>query len=219
MFGLRESPESPRMFDSDFLDRLSRCHPVVVAILYVPGALAALAVSQERAGVGLWAGISLAASGFAFWTLAEYWLHRVVFHWQGSSPLGKRIHFLLHGVHHQWPRDRYRLVMPPGASVPLYFAFLGLFLLVLGRFGWAFHSGFVAGYLFYDLTHYWLHHGHARSAYGRQLRRNHMLHHFKDPSSHFGVSNLVWDRVFGSLRATSARKARAPTASATQFTR
>jgi dihydroceramide fatty acyl 2-hydroxylase len=109
---------------------------------------------------------------------------------------------LLHCVHHRWPMDRYRLIMPPGASIPLYFAFLGLFVLSFERFGWALHAGFVAGYLFYDLTHFWLHHGVPRSSYGRRLKRNHMLHHFKDSASRFAVSNLVWDRVFGTGRET-----------------
>jgi sterol desaturase/sphingolipid hydroxylase (fatty acid hydroxylase superfamily) len=191
-----ESLESPRMFEHDFLDFFSRCHPAVVAVIYVPGVLVAAYYSIQRSGVSTGATAVLIACGFAFWTFAEYWLHRLVFHWLGTSSFGKRLHFLLHGVHHEWPRDKYRLVMPPGASLPLYVAFLGLFTVGLGRFAWGFHAGFVAGYLFYDLTHYWLHHGTPRTRYGRRLRRNHMLHHFKEPSSHFAVSNLVWDRVF-----------------------
>jgi sterol desaturase/sphingolipid hydroxylase (fatty acid hydroxylase superfamily) len=193
------------MFESDLIDLFSRCHPLVVVILYVPGVLITFAVSLVHARVELVTGLSLAIAGFAFWTLAEYWLHRFVFHWQSEAAWGKRLHFLIHGVHHQWPRDRFRLVMPPGASIPLYFAFLALYRLTLGRFGWAFHAGFVAGYLFYDLTHYWLHHGTPRSAYGRKLRKNHMLHHFKDSTRGFAVSNLIWDRVFGTVGESSAR--------------
>jgi sterol desaturase/sphingolipid hydroxylase (fatty acid hydroxylase superfamily) len=99
--------------------------------------------------------------------------------------------------------------MPPGASIPLYFTFLGLFLLAFSRFGWALHAGFVAGYLFYDLTHFWLHHGVPGTSYGRRLRRNHMLHHFKDSSSRFAVSNMIWDRIFKTTgEAASAVNAR-----------
>jgi len=185
------------MFESDFLDFFSRCHPVAVVVLYVPGVLVALSESVLRTRVSTLSTAWLFVLGFAFWTFAEYWMHRLIFHWQSPSAWGKRLHFLLHGVHHRWPLDRYRLIMPPGASIPLYFAFLGLFLLVFGHFGWALHAGFVAGYLFYDLTHFWLHHGRPRSSYGRRLKRNHMLHHFKDSASRFAVSNLVWDRVFG----------------------
>jgi sterol desaturase/sphingolipid hydroxylase (fatty acid hydroxylase superfamily) len=201
------------MFESDFLDFFSRCHPVVVAVLYVPGVLVGLSESLLRVGVTALTTAWLFALGFAFWTLAEYWLHRLVFHWESETAWGKRFHFLLHGVHHRWPLDRYRLIMPPGASIPLYFAFLGLFVWCFERFGWALHAGFVAGYLFYDLTHFWLHHGVPRSSYGRRLKRNHMLHHFKDSASRFGVSNLVWDRVFGTAhQAVSCVRSAAPTA-------
>jgi dihydroceramide fatty acyl 2-hydroxylase len=203
------------MFESDFLDFFSRCHPVAVVVLYVPGVLVALFESLLRAGVSAPTTAWLFVLGFALWTLAEYWMHRLVFHWQSPTAWGKRFHFLLHGVHHRWPLDRYRLIMPPGASIPLYFAFLGLFLLGFGRFGWALHAGFVAGYVFYDLTHFWLHHGVPRSSYGRRLKRNHMLHHFKDSASRFAVSNLVWDRVFGTAREiASSVRPRAQPASA-----
>jgi sterol desaturase/sphingolipid hydroxylase (fatty acid hydroxylase superfamily) len=199
MHARHEYSQSPRMFESAFLDFFSRCHPIVVPVLYVPGAVVALAESLSRARVGVGRTTCVFALGLVLWTLAEYWLHRLVFHWQASSAWGKRLHFFAHGVHHQWPRDKYRLVMPPGVSIPLYFGFLVLFLLVLGRFGWAFHGGFVTGYAFYDLTHFWLHHGVPRTAYGRRLRRHHMLHHFKDSAARFGVSSSVWDRVFGSM--------------------
>jgi sterol desaturase/sphingolipid hydroxylase (fatty acid hydroxylase superfamily) len=49
----------------------------------------------------------------------------------------------------------------------------------------------------YDMTHFYIHHYTPRSAYGRRLKKHHMLHHFKDPSRRFGVSNMFWDGVFG----------------------
>ena len=75
--------------------------------------------------------------------------------------------------------------------------FLAFFLITLGRYGWGFHAGFVTGYRFYDLSHYWLHHHKPHSEYGRRLRRNHYLHHFKETHARFGVSMMLWDRVFG----------------------
>jgi len=185
------------MFESDLLDSLSRCHPLVVPALYVPGVLIALLESAHQSALRTPTTMLLFGLGVVAWTLAEYWLHRLAFHFQGSSAASQRLHFLVHGVHHRWPRDKYRLVMPPGVSIPLYFGFLCLFLGVLGRAGWAVHAGFVFGYMFYDLTHCWLHHGKARTAYGRRLRRHHFLHHFKEPRARFGVSNLVLDKVFG----------------------
>ena len=185
------------MFESDFVDFFSRCPFWVVPLLYVPAVSAMLAGSHFQGGVGWLATAGLCLAGFAFWTFAEYWLHRTVFHFEGRSAFSKRVHFLVHGVHHQWPHDKLRLVFPPGASIPLYFSFLALFMLILGRYGWGFHAGFASGYMFYDLSHYFLHHGKPRSAYGRRLRRNHYLHHFKETHARFGVSMVLWDRVFG----------------------
>ena len=204
------------MFENDTLDFFSRCHPFVVPALYVPGVAFALVESARRSGLSAVSTVLLFGGGFVAWTLAEYWLHRLVFHFQGKSKIAKRIHFLAHGVHHQWPHDKYRLVMPPGVSVPLYCACLGLFLATLGSAGWAFHAGFVLGYAHYDLTHWWIHHGKPRSAYGRRLRRHHFLHHFKQTEARFGVSNLVWDKVFGttgeavSLEASATRSGASP---------
>jgi dihydroceramide fatty acyl 2-hydroxylase len=188
------------MFQSDFVDLFSRTHPMVVPILFVPGALFGFVRSMTHGGQTFLVSLALCVGGFLAWTLAEYWLHRLFFHWQPGGKWGERMHFLVHGVHHTWPRDKYRLVMPPAVSISLYFIFLGIFWMTLGpRYAWGFHSGYVVGYMFYDLTHYYLHHYSPKTEYGRRLKKNHMLHHFKDPENRFGVSNMVWDRVFGTV--------------------
>jgi sterol desaturase/sphingolipid hydroxylase (fatty acid hydroxylase superfamily) len=108
------------------------------------------------------------------------------------------MHFLVHGVHHKWPRDKYRLVMPPAVSISLFFIFLAIFLVLFGAtYAWAVHAGYTAGYMTYDMTHYYIHHFNPKSDYGRRLKKHHMLHHFKDDTKRFAVSNMVWDRVFG----------------------
>ena len=194
---MRATEQSPRMFESDFVDFFSRTHPMVVPVLFVPASLALLWHSVTRANVPLLSSLGLAGLGFVAWTLTEYWLHRLFFHWQPGGRWGERMHFLVHGVHHKWPRDKYRLVMPPAVSISLFFLFLGLFYVLFGvRYMWAFHAGFVVGYMVYDLTHYYIHHFSPKSDYGRRLKKHHMLHHFKSHDSRFGVSNMVWDRVF-----------------------
>ncbi|MCA9592901.1 MAG: sterol desaturase family protein [Myxococcales bacterium] len=195
---LRATPESPRMFASDVVDFFSRTHPMVVPIVFVPTTLVLLWVGLAKAGVGVTTSVLLFAGGFATWTLVEYWLHRTFFHWLPGGVWGERLHFLVHGVHHKWPRDKYRLVMPPAVSITLFFVFLALFYSLWGgRFVWPFHAGFVLGYMTYDLTHYYIHHFNPKSKYGLRLKKHHMLHHFKDHDSRFGVSNMVWDSVFG----------------------
>ncbi len=63
------------------------------------------------------------AGGYLFWTLTEYWLHRLVFHFEPDDGLGPRLHWIIHGVHHDHPNDPLRLVMPPSVSIPLAPAF------------------------------------------------------------------------------------------------
>ena len=207
---MKASSSSPRMFDSDVVDYFSRTHAAVVPILFVPAIIGMLVVGAGREHVGGATGAALFLGGFGFWTLVEYWLHRLLFHWKPRARWGDRLHFLIHGVHHAWPRDKYRLVMPPAVSLSLFFVFLGLFVALLGRtLAWSFHAGFVAGYVNYDLTHYWLHHGRPLTERGRLLKKHHMQHHFKDDTSHFGVSFMLWDRVFGTLALRAAPPPRA----------
>ena len=190
---------SPPLFRNRFLDFFSRIHPVVPALIYAP-TCAILVTLGVRGGEVTMSSILLIAAGFGIWTLAEYWLHRKVFHWEPDHPIGSRLHFIIHGVHHDHPNDRMRLVMPPGASIPLALLFFGAFWLVFGLpTGYPLFAGFLAGYLIYDYTHYWLHHFVPKSKLGKQLREQHMRHHFQDHRYGFGVSSPIWDAVFGTL--------------------
>ena len=187
---------SPRMFDSDLLDKLSRVHPAVPVVIFAPaiGILIALSVRGASA-LGL---IGLFVAGYAFWTLCEYWIHRVIFHFEPEDGFGARLHWIIHGVHHDHPNDPLRLVMPPSVSVPLSTLFCVAFWAAFGTPLWyAFGAGFLAGYLIYDEMHYALHHHVPRSRLGKRLRELHMRHHFQDDERGFGISAPYWDRVFG----------------------
>lgn len=194
----KPSPESPPMFENRFIDRFSRTHPAVVPALFVPATVVLLWYGVTRAGLGWAASLGLSACGFITWTLTEYWLHRLFFHWLPAGRWGERMHFVVHGVHHKWPRDRYRLVMPPAVSISLFWLFLGLFLALFGRFAWAFHAGFVVGYMFYDLMHFYIHHYRPRWGWLKAIRRHHLIHHAPraDHAGKFGVSTPLWDHVF-----------------------
>ena len=148
-----------------------------------------------------------AAGGYAFWTLTEYWLHRVVFHFEPEGGIGKRIHWMIHGVHHDHPNDPLRLVMPPSASIPLASAFVALFWFALGsQAAPGFAAGFLAGYLAYDMLHYHVHHHRPRTRLGRKLRELHMRHHFQDHERGYGVSAPYWDHVFGTAPQRARRE-------------
>ena len=109
---------SPPMFESRVLDALSRVHPAVPDPDLRAGDRAAVRVGAVAHAACRWrSGCSLA--GYALWTLFEYWLHRIVFHFEPEDGLGARMHWIIHGVHHDHPNDPMRLVMPPAVSIPL----------------------------------------------------------------------------------------------------
>ncbi len=183
------------MFESDFMDRLSRVHPVVPLVIFIPTIAILFGLGLEgQSTLGV---IALLAAGVLFWTLTEYWLHRLVFHFEPESGIGARLHWIIHGVHHDHPNDPLRLVMPPSVSVPLAFLFYVGFVAVLGKpDAYLFTAGFLAGYLNYDMTHFHVHHHKPRTRLGRYLRELHMRHHFQDDTAGFGVSAPFWDHVF-----------------------
>ena len=200
--------DSPVMFESRVLDKLSRVHPVVVPLIFVPAIVVFAWLALQR--ISVLPAIGFAVGGYVFWTLTEYWLHRVVFHFEPDKGIGARLHWIIHGVHHDHPNDPLRLVMPPSVSVPLAAIFFGLFWLVLpAGAAFAVAVGFFAGYLNYDMTHYYVHHRTPKSAAGRKLRELHMRHHFQDHTKGFGVSAPWWDLVFRTA-SKKRRRAEAP---------
>jgi sterol desaturase/sphingolipid hydroxylase (fatty acid hydroxylase superfamily) len=188
-----------RQFRSDFLEKFSRCHGLVPLVVYLPIIGWCLWASR---GLGAGPLVAFVAAGLFVWTLAEYWLHRLVFHFERWP----RLHYFIHGIHHMFPNDRGRVVMPPAASALPALAFWSIAWLVLGTDrALPAYAGFAIGYLWYDMTHFWTHVARPRTAWGRFLRRHHMLHHFKDHSVRFGVSTPLWDVVFGTLPRDDAR--------------
>jgi dihydroceramide fatty acyl 2-hydroxylase len=196
---------SPRMFESDLLDKLSRVHPVVPLVIFIPAIAVLFGLGQE--GTPLLEAIGLILGGYVFWTLTEYWMHRLVFHFEPERGIGARLHWIIHGVHHDHPNDPLRLVMPPSVSIPLAALFVWGFTAVLGTpAAWLFAVGFLSGYLAYDMLHFHVHHHTPRTALGKLLRELHMRHHFQDDTRGYGVSAPFWDHVFGTSLARGARK-------------
>lgn len=189
--------ETIPLFENPWLERLSHIHPATPAVVFLP-----------IAGWFLWRGLQDASAlvvvgsvvaGLFAWTLTEYSLHRWVFHYQPTSDLGKKLHFLMHGIHHDYPQDHTRLVMPPPVSLPLAAAFGLVFSWLFGPYFEGIFAGFLVGYVVYDTTHYATHHWKMQSPVGRFLREYHLRHHYRDDDLGYGVSSPLWDYVFGTV--------------------
>jgi dihydroceramide fatty acyl 2-hydroxylase len=190
---------SPELFDNAFLNFFSRVHPSIPAIVFVPVVVAMEWLGADR-GYGALALAGLTLGGLGIWTLTEYWLHRLLFHWEPDNNFGRRMHFIIHGVHHDHPNDRMRLVMPPAVSIPLATLFFGGFSAIFGTpAAYPLFAGLIMGYLAYDYMHYHQHHHTPRTALGKRLRAAHMRHHFQDHRYGYGVSSPLWDVVFRTM--------------------
>jgi len=200
--------ESARLFKSDFLEKFSHVHWSVPLILYIPVVSFLLYRASGAPGLTRTTGVSLFVGGLVIWTFTEYVLHRYVFHYEPTSKFGKYLHFMMHGVHHDYPNDSKRLVMPPVVSIPLASLFYLLFTLIIGmNYNFPFFAGFLVGYMLYDEIHYATHHAPLKNGLWQKVKHHHVLHHYHDPEKGFGVSTPIWDYVFGTVDPTEQKHA------------
>lgn len=136
--------------------------------------------------------LAAALAGAFLWTLAEYGLHRFVFHEIGGIGAHE------HRAHHASPLYFAPWTQKAAAALAV--------TALLGPLAWgaagalpaaAFTAGFVSMYLAYEILHRRVHTRPPRGPYGRWRRRNHLAHHFTDPRRAHGVTSPVWDRAFG----------------------
>jgi dihydroceramide fatty acyl 2-hydroxylase len=187
--------DSPRIFANPIIDALSRAHWTTPLFYLIPVAYLLQEAAAQVAPLTLVLSVAL---GYVAWTLTEYTAHRHLFHWELPGELGARIHFLIHGIHHDHPSDPWRLVMPPLMSVPLIGVAWAVMSFAVGApLKYPLMAGFVIGIVFYDELHFHLHIRRPTTRIGVWLRRVHMIHHFRDPERCFGVSAPYWDYLFG----------------------
>ena len=192
--------ETIRMFESNFMEFFSHVHPATPVILYGPIIALMLYLAFVQKGLSFLAVLGFFVIGVLTWTLLEYVIHRYVFHYEPKTRVGKLLHFIMHGVHHDYPNDATRLVMPPIISVPLAVVFYVVFILTLGRFAPAALAGFGFGYVCYDTIHYATHHFAMKRGVWRWLKQYHLRHHYQDDHAGYGVSSPLWDYVFRTTR-------------------
>jgi sterol desaturase/sphingolipid hydroxylase (fatty acid hydroxylase superfamily) len=186
--------EAP-MFDSTLLERLSVVQPLAPLLLYAPTAVY-LVWRSATGALGWPLSLALYVLGLLVWSIVEYGVHRGSFHHEPGSEQGLTLVYLFHGVHHAYPDDSRRWMMPVAVTIPVTsLLFLALHAAV-GPYALASFGGFLHGYLTYDLLHYYIHRGRVPGRIGRLLRRHHMMHHYKRPDAYFGVSSPLWDVVF-----------------------
>lgn len=195
-----------QLFKNPVLEKLSRTHisvPIIIFFVY-SGGLLYWSITHTSLSAG-WT-ILLFFIGLIAFTWVEYVVHRYVFHMATYTKFRQRLQYVMHGVHHEFPRDKDRLAMPPLLSITISTLLLLMFRVVMGDLVFAFLPGFLVGYAMYLAVHYMVHAFQPPKNFLRVLWVNHSVHHYKDGDYVFGVSSPLWDYIYGTMRTTSGSR-------------
>ncbi len=194
-----DSAAGKQLFQSAFLEKITRTHISVPLVMYYGLSVFFIWYTLSELQLDI-ASVAISwITGFLAFTLLEYTAHRKLFHMLTNTKTKEKIQYGLHGVHHDYPRDKDRLAMPPFMSILLAAGFLSLFYYTMGNFGVTFCGGFLAGYATYLAVHYIVHAFRPPNNFLSILWTHHSYHHYKDHERAFGVSSPLWDVVFGTM--------------------
>jgi sterol desaturase/sphingolipid hydroxylase (fatty acid hydroxylase superfamily) len=196
----KSNGEAPPMFENKILNRLSQTHIATPIIIFFVYAIALLWYTVVKTDVPALAVVGLFLLGTLGFTFAEYVVHRWVYHPpHGASEGYKEVTYNMHGFHHDYPKDKKRLAMPPVLAVIISTVLLFVFELILQQYAFAYLAGFVVGYAMYLVVHYTVHMYSPPKNFLKALWINHALHHYSEDDILFGVSQPLWDYVFRTL--------------------
>lgn len=189
-----------QLFKNPILEKLSRTHIAVPLVIFACYASGLLYWSVTHTTLTVWLTALLFFLGWLTFSWVEYMVHRYIFHMKTYTALRAKFQYTMHGVHHEFPKDKDRLAMPPLLSITIATILLLLFRLVMGDFVFAFLPGFLVGYAAYLAVHYMVHAYQPPKNFLKMLWVNHGIHHYKDGEIVFGVSSPLWDYIYGTMK-------------------
>ena len=190
---------SAHMFQNPILERLSRTHILVPITLFFLISSGCLYYAVTTTTITFGVGILVLLSGVFAFTFVEYMMHKHFFHMEPDTPIKDKLQYSVHGVHHDYPRDKDRLAMPPFVSIAYVLVFYAVFSFIMGDYALYFLPGFLIGYSGYLGVHYIVHAYQPPKNFLKILWVNHAVHHYKDPDVAFGVSSPLWDYILGTM--------------------
>ncbi len=187
------------LFSNPLLEKLTRTHIAIPLVIFtmISASLIYYGISNEL--ISAIQAPLLFISGLLTFTLIEYIMHRFVFHLSPRTEKQEKFAYTVHGVHHDYPKDKDRLAMPPPLSLLLSFLFFLFYQLIMGDLVYGFLPGFLMGYAAYLWVHYMVHAFKPPQNAFKVLWIHHGLHHYKDQHNAFGVSSPFWDVIFGTM--------------------
>ncbi|NYF26279.1 sterol desaturase family protein [Sporosarcina sp. JAI121] len=142
--------------------------------------------------------------GMLTYATSEYIVHRFLFHIKTpKNPFLLKMIKRLHYDHHVYPDDLKLLFLPLWFSIPGFLIYSLIVYLSTGSIGLttAFATGLVAYFLFYEWKHYIAHKPiQPRTQMGKNIKKHHLLHHFKNENYWFGVTHTTFDKRLGTFK-------------------
>lgn len=190
--------ESPKLFKNKYLEYLTKTHPIVIDVMYLIMSYFLIRYFYQTYQPSIKLIIGLFITGIFSWTLTEYLMHRFLYHKIEDATYNTGIQYLFHGIHHEYPNDKSRLVLPIIPSIVFASIFFGFFYLLMGKYTYVFSPGFLLGYCTYMTIHFVIH----RVPQPKRFNfwwRHHRTHHFQQHDRAFGVSSPLWDIIFKTM--------------------
>lgn len=188
-----------QLFKNPILEKLSRTHISIPLTIFFVYSVALLYWSVTHTTLSIATTVTMFFIGVISFTWAEYNVHRYVFHMTPDTEKKAKAQYTMHGVHHEFPKDKTRLAMPPALSITIATLLLFVFRLILGDFVFSFLPGFLVGYAGYLSVHYMVHAFQPPKNFFKALWVNHGLHHYRNGEMVYGVSSPLWDYIYGTM--------------------
>lgn len=188
-----------KLFQNRHLEGFTRTHIAVPIVLYLTISIVLPIYSNYEMGLLLGRIVINFILGWLVFSAFEYVMHRFIFHMTPDKPFKEKLTYTMHGVHHDHPKDKDRLAMPPLISLLIAGLIFIIFYPLFQRGTYAFLAGFTFGYAFYLSIHYMIHRYSPPKNYFRFYWIHHGIHHHAEPDRAFGVSTRLWDGLFGTL--------------------
>ncbi|SFC92461.1 sterol desaturase family protein [Bacillus sp. UNCCL81] len=171
---------------------------IVMGVLFLVGIIYSIGFHFS------WLTVLIFIIGLIFFMFSEYVTHRFIFHIKAPKnklllKFMKRIHY----DHHTYPDDLKLLFLPIWYSIPNLGSLCIIYFLISKDLiqTIAFGSGLVFMLLVYEWKHYVAHRPiKPITKVGRQIKKLHILHHFKNENFWYGVSTPIFDGIFGTLK-------------------
>lgn len=190
---------SATIFRNPVLERLTHTHIGIPITIFIVISSGLLVYGFLHNFLDLVSAVGLFLAGWLIFSLIEYLAHRYIFHMEPTSELKRNIQYTFHGNHHDYPKDKSRLAMPPIVSLFIASFFFFVFKLAFGSLVFGLVAGFLFGYALYLFVHYAVHAYAPPKNFLKTLWVHHSIHHYKDPERAYGVSSPLWDWVLGTM--------------------